>query len=151
MHQLTTAMPIPPQKVILTIPDNKQLISLIVEDLCNNTVFPKTPNFRRLVVTGEDPLLVELTSVVKIHLEDLWTNNEEADNILAHQMMVVATEENKGVSVISDDTDVFALLLHYYVEQKLTGLVIMESPVKDRVTIDIRATANAYRNIIPDL
>ena len=36
-------------------------------------------------------------------------------------------------------------------EQKLTGLVIMESPVKDRVNIDIRATANANRNIIPDL
>ena len=94
-------------------------------------------------MTGEDPVPVELTSAVKIHREDLRTNHEEADNILAHQMVVVATEENKGVSVISDDTDVFALLLHYYVEQKLTGLVIMESPVKDRVTIDIRATANA--------
>ena len=152
VHQLTTAMPIPPQKVILTIPGNKrQLISLTVEDLCNNTVFPETPNIRRLVVTGEDPVPVELTSIVKIHREDLRTNHEEADNILAHQMVVVATEENKGISVISDDTDVFALLLHYYVEQKLTGLVIMESPVKDRVTIDIRATANANRNIIPDL
>ena len=60
-------MPIPPQKVILTIPDNKgQLNGSIVEDLRNNTIFPETPNIRRLVVTGEDPGPMELTSSVKI-------------------------------------------------------------------------------------
>ena len=135
VHQLTTSMPIPPQKVILTIPENKrQLISLIVEDLCDNTNFPETSNIRRLVVTGEDPVPIELTSTARINREDLRTNHEEADNILAHQMVVVASEENKGVCVISDDTDVFALLLHYYVKEKLTGLVLMESPVKDRVS-----------------
>ena len=80
VQQLTTAMPIPPQKVILTIPVNKrQLISLIVEDLCNNTVLPETQNIRRLVMTGEDPVAVELTSAVKIHRKDLQTNHEEAD------------------------------------------------------------------------
>ena len=66
-------------------------------------------------------------------------------------MVVVASEENKGVSVISDDTDVFILLLHHYVKQKLTWVVIMESPVKDRVTIDIKATAIEHRTKIPDL
>ena len=66
-------------------------------------------------------------------------------------MVVVASEENKGVSVISDDKNVFVLLLHHYVKQKLTGVVIMESPVKNRVTIDIKATATEHRNIIPDL
>ena len=39
----------------------------------------------------------------------------------------------------------------YYVKQKLTGVVIMESPVKDRVTVDIIATAIEHRNIISDL
>ena len=79
------------------------------------------------------------------------TNHKEADNILAHEMVVVASEQNKGVSVISDDTDVFVLLLHHYVKQKLTGVVIMESPVEERVTIDIKGTAIEHRNIIPDL
>ena len=42
----------------LTIPDTKcQLIGFIVDDLCSNTVFPETQNFRRLVVTGEDLFL----------------------------------------------------------------------------------------------
>ena len=89
---------------------------------------------------------MELPSTVTIKRDDLQTNHEEADSILAHQVVVVASEENKGVSVISDDTDVFVLLLHHYVKQKLTGVVIMESP-----TIDIKASAIEHRNIIPDL
>lgn len=35
--------------------------------------------------------------------------HEEADNILAQQMVYVVKETGKDVSVISDDTDVFAL------------------------------------------
>ena len=55
-------MPIPPQKVVLTIPVNKrQLTALTVEDLCKNTAFPELPkNIRRLVVTGEEPVPVEI-------------------------------------------------------------------------------------------
>ena len=151
VHQLTTVMPIPP-KVILTIPENKrQLIGLIVDDLCSNTVFPETSNIRRLVVTGEDPVPVELTSTVTIKREDLQTNHEEADNILAHQMVVVASEENQGVFFISDDTDVVKLLLHHYVKQNLNGVVIIESPVKERDTNGIKAAAIEHRNIIPYL
>ena len=66
-------------------------------------------------------------------------------------MVVVASEENKGESVISNYTDAFILLLHHYVKQMLTGVVIMESPVKDRVTIDIKATGIELKNIIQDL
>ena len=73
-------MRIPPTKVILTFSDNKrQLIGHIVDDLCSNTVFPETSNIRRLVVTGEGPVPVELTSTVTIKLESLQTNDEEAD------------------------------------------------------------------------
>ena len=94
--QLSRVMPLPPPKVILTIPDNKrQLISLIVDDLCSNTVFLETSTIRRLVVTGEDPVSVELTSTVTIKQEDFGTNHEETDNILAHQMVVVASEKNR--------------------------------------------------------
>ena len=120
LQQLCPKLPIPPPKVILTIPDNKH--QLIIDDLCSNTVFSVTSNIRRLVVTREDPVPVELTSTVTIKREDLRTNQEEADNILAHQMVVVGSEENKGVSVISNKTDVIVLLLHHYVKQKLTGI-----------------------------
>ena len=68
-------MPIPPPKDILTIPDNKrQLIGLIVYGLCGNTVFPETSILRKFVVTGEDPVPVELTSTVSTK-RDLRTNH----------------------------------------------------------------------------
>ena len=73
---------------------------------------------------------MELISTFTIIQEDLRTNHEEAANILAYQMDVSASEENKGVSVITDDTDVVVLVLHHYVKQKPTGVVITESPVK---------------------
>ena len=95
-------MPIPPQKVVLTIPENRrQLIALIVEDLCKNTAFPESQqNIRRLVITVEEPLPVAVTPPVTTEREDLRTSHEEADDILAHQMVVVVSERNKGVSVI---------------------------------------------------
>lgn len=77
--------------------------------------------------------------------------HEESDNILAQQMVYVVKETGKDVSVISDDTDVFALLLYHYVRQGLTQTVIMESPVQDRVSVDIKATALEHSAIIPDI
>ena len=53
----------------------------------------------------------ELTSSFTTKREEFRKKCEEADNILAHQMVVVASKENKGVSVLSDDTDVSVLLL----------------------------------------
>ena len=81
---------------------------------------PRDITTRRSVVTGEDPVPLELSSTVTIKRENLRTNHEEADNIPASQMVYVASEENKGVSAISDDTYVSVLLLHHNVKQKLT-------------------------------
>ena len=119
--------------------------------MCKNTAYPESQqNIRRLVATVEEPASVEVTSAVTTKHEDLRTNHQEADNRLAHQMIVVASEGNKGVSVISDDTDVI-VLLHHYIEQKVNGVVIMESPVQEGATIDIRATAEDIKHIISDL
>ena len=55
--------------------------------------------------------------------------------------MVAAAQENqKRISVVSDDTDVFVLLCYHYQAQKLSLPVVMESPVKERAVIDIRQT-----------
>ena len=76
---------------------------------------------------------MELISTVTNKREDLRTNHKEANNILAHQMVVVASEESKGVSVISDDTEAYW------------------NHLLKIVTIGIKATAIEHRNIIPDL
>ena len=79
------------------------------------------------------------------------TSHEKADNILVQQMVMVSKLEHAGISVMSDDTDVFVLLLHYYLKEELTGVVVMESPVQERVVVDICETVKANKSIIPDL
>ena len=111
VRQLTTAMPIPPQKVVLTDLANKwQLIALIVEDLCENVSFAEGANINcRLVLTGEDPVPIEIIKATKIRRHDMKTTHEEADNILAKQMVISASQANNGVCVVSNDTGVFVL------------------------------------------
>ncbi|KAJ8317813.1 hypothetical protein KUTeg_004633 [Tegillarca granosa] len=66
-------------------------------------------------------------------------------------MVEVSKESNEGVSVISDDTDVFVLLLHFYAQENLSGQEVMESPVGDREVTDIGSTAEDISDILPDL
>ena len=153
VHQLTTAMPTPPQKVVLTdLANKRQLKAKIMEYLCENVSFPEGANInRRRVVTGEDPVPMELTKATKIRRQDMKITHEEAENILEQQMVISASQPINCVFVVSDDTDVFVLLLYFYAKYNLTGFVIMLSAVKDRATIDIKSTVSANKDIILDL
>jgi len=53
--------------------------------------------------------------------------------------------------VISDDTDVFVLLLHYYQKANLTIPIIMESPSQGRVVIDIKGTVKKHAKIVKEI
>ena len=55
------------------------------------------------------------------------------------------------VSVICDDTDVFALLLHFVAKMKPNGQLCMCFPVKDRAVIDIMQSVKVHTSIVPDL
>ena len=55
------------------------------------------------------------------------------------------------MSVICDDTDVFALLLHVVAEMKPNGLLCMCATVKDRAVIDIMQSVKVHTSIVPDL
>ena len=79
------------------------------------------------------------------------TTHEEADNIIVQQAINLATDEQRNVRVVADDTDVFVLLLHHYQEQGLTTQMIMESPIKERAVIDIPATVEKFSDIIPSM
>ena len=45
----------------------------------------------------------------------------------------------------------YALLLHHYLQQGLQIPMVMESPIKERTVIDIQATAEKHRSIMPSL
>ena len=89
-----------------------------------------TTVYTKLVVTGETESPIDIHKSVTIERDDLKTTHEEAEHILAHQMVATAQENQKGVLVVSDDTDVYILLLHYYQAENLSIPVVMESPIK---------------------
>ena len=66
-------------------------------------------------------------------------------------MVFAATEKQKGISVIADDTDVYVLLCFHYLAQKLSIQLIMESPVKDRSAVDMRETVQRNNALDPYL
>ena len=74
----------------------------------------------------------EITNGVKIDCKDINAAHEEADLILVQQT-ILASKEGDVVSVISDDTDVFALLLHSYVKQNCSSNMYMSSPKSQKI------------------
>ncbi len=106
----------------------------------------------KLVITGQDKTPIEISNGgTVIYRRDLDTVQEEADTILVQQMLRVAKETTNGITVLSDDTDVFVLLLYHYLQAQLTTMVIMESPIKDRAVVDIGMTVDRHRNIITEV
>ena len=77
---------------------------------------------------------VQISHGVVIYREDISTSHEEADCIIVQQAMM-ASEYQQWVSVIADDTNVFILLIHHYLEQQLINFMVMESPIHDRSVI----------------
>ena len=59
--------------------------------------------------------------------------------------------EAQSISVISDDTDVFVLLLHHYQMAGLEVPLTMESPSKERATLDIKLTQAKHKEIVTNL
>ena len=152
VFQLCPTAPLPSQKVTLTITRNKkQLINIICKDLQGDADFHrKNTQKHKLVITGQDKSPVEIScGGVVILRHDIATTHEEADNIIVQQAMQVAVDEHKHVTILADDTDVYALLLYHYLQQDLQIPMVMESPIKERTVIDICATVEKHRGIIP--
>lgn len=57
--------------------------------------------------------------------------------------------ENAELTVVCDDTHVFVLLLHHKAE--LTNTVLMESPIKGRIVVDIAKTAEKQACIVDEI
>ena len=70
---------------------------------------------QKLVVTGLNDTPIQIHNGVVTELILLKTSHEEVDVIMINQLLWVVTTSSttKSVKVICDDTDVFALLIHY--------------------------------------
>ena len=77
------------------------------------------PATHKLIVSGHEPTPVELFSGHLSNRDDLRTTHEEADVTMVYQVLNIAQSGAQSIKVISDDTDVFVLLMHFCSEQKL--------------------------------
>ena len=77
--------------------------------------------------------------------------HEEADVIILHQVVYLVSLGCCSIKVISDDTDVFVLLVHYYAEKKLTSTLLMELTSQGRSLANIGSTFAKDRSIAPQL
>ena len=103
----------------------------------------------KLVVTGQENTPVEISNGgIVIKRSDISTSHEEADNIIVQQAIMCSKEQDTGVNVVADDADVYALLAHHYYTDNLTKAMIMESPVQDRKSTDIKATVKQLESTI---
>ena len=150
-HQLNLNTILPPQKIVLTVTENKvQLIDLICQYLKENaSKLPQTG--KSLTLTGRDPVPIEVKFGNIKPRPDMKVLHEEADVIIVKQVMYLAERNIDCIRVICDDTDVFVLLLHYYVTQKLSCQLHMVGTSHSRHTVDIKATAEIHGNLAKDL
>lgn len=148
-HKLDLHTPLPAQKVVLNVTENKlQLIKLIctyikehAELLANN----------RLVVTGQDPTPIEVSNGKVTLRHDLRTTHEEADVVIVQQMVHVALTGASSIRVISDDTDVFVLLLHFFKSESLTCDLVMLGTCHSRTSVDIKATVQKCADFVSEI
>ena len=103
-----------------------------------------------MVVTGEDPCPIEVQNEERRTRHDLETHQEEADIIIVQQVLKCVGEA-QSISVISDDTDLFVLLLHHYQMAGLEVPLNTESPSKERAILHIKLTHAKHKEIVMNL
>ena len=153
VHHLTLTTPLPARDNVLKNYKNKaRLNSLICEQLLSDQAFlDSTTQTNRLVVTGDDKVPTQVYKGQTTSRGDITSTHEEADIFITQQAIHLAKNPRAQVVVVSDDTDVFALLLHFYLSENLESPMFMESPVKGRATIDIKETVLKHTSLVPSI
>lgn len=153
-HHLVKSSPLPPQKVVLTVNESKvQLIDIICACLIEKCTASREPVHHKIVVSGREPIPIELFCGYQFNRADLQTTHEEADVTMVYQVLHIAQSQDgiQTIKVICDDTDVFVLLLHFCSQQKLKCSLIMEAASSERVAVDIQATVKKNEDLVPHL
>ena len=138
-------MQLPSRDVVLKVTKNKEhVIELTVYKIKINIVKIRI----KITVTGKDPIPFKVINGCIEEPIDLKTNQEESNTILIHQVAAMGPGK---VVVISDDTDVFVLPLHYIStgDIKVNVLMQLTSADSDKV-MDITATYHKYISFTPN-
>ena len=146
-HHLLWTTKLLAQKVVLSSVKNKKQLILREELTEDRLVHLRSTGDHKLVVTGEESCPIEVQNEERRTRYDLETHQEEVDIIIVQQVLKCVGEV-QSISVISDDTDVFVLLLHHYQMAGLEVPLTMESPSKERAILDIKLTQAKHKDIV---
>ena len=111
-----------------------QLTNLIVKNLTEDPIVSK----QKLVITGLEDVPLCIQDGLVTELTELKTTHEEADVIMINQTLwTIETNPSSSIKIQCDDTDVFALMVHYVHKYQLKNTVLMEATKSGRQVIDI--------------
>jgi hypothetical protein len=153
-HQLTCRTRLPTQDAVLKNPANKkQLNILIAQQILHDDDYLKNVTSKHKLVVSLDKTAPKQVSKGRTTTRlDLISMQEEADVIITQQAIKLAQENPAAhVRVVCDDTDVFALLMYFYKQEKLSSCITMQSPIKGRSCIDIKESAQKHTQITPQI
>ena len=143
---LTTQLP-PQSDMLSFISNKKQLINMIRDALTETQVLENDPNTFMVTTSDQVPETIQKGKLEKHN--ELWNSFEEADIIIIRQLCFIIGEGEDCVEVVSDDTDVFVLLLHFYHEETFTANILMEATSEERTVVSIGETVKLHESIVP--
>ena len=101
-----------------SVKNQKQLNRLICEELISDRLFlTQSTNLHTLVVTGEDPCPNEIRVEERRICHDLENQQEEADTIIAQQVLMCAEEAQKAdydLSALGDMNEMLMGISHQH-------------------------------------
>ena len=102
----------------------------------------------KLVITGNDPIPIQINQGVVSRRDDMTITHEEADTMIIQQVAYVGAA---NVLVVADGADVFVLLCHFVLNGDITWHVRMVSTIRGRTVIDINESVDKNRAIMGDM
>ena len=109
VYQLNLSSPLPPQKLTLTVSENKrQLIKITPIELQTDPEFMKESS-HKLVITDQESIPTKVRPDGSLSLRQDLSTNREAETIIFQQAIKLATDEGSFTRVIADDRCVYPI------------------------------------------
>ena len=102
----------------------------------------------KLIITGKNPVPVQITAGIVTSRLDITGTHEQEDTVIIHHMLKADAPE---VLVVADDTDIFVLLCHFVHTSAMHGQIRMISPIKGRTMIDINKSVERNASVMGNL
>ena len=154
---LTLNSLLPPQAASLSIVEKVHIYSTYILDLLCDALmdrFQRLVTDKELVITGSDPVGLPYSIQRGKHQRrmDLKVTHEEADVIIVNHVVHIAKQPlPKTIHVISDNTDVFVLLVHFVASEgpRCKLILVPTRPTKNTINIgsDRLATVDKHAEI----